>query len=88
MAVQELEDLKAKVQAMKDGLDTVTEQEWQAYVKVRDILAGDTGSGLDSSAHLGGLRCAMMGIFETPGEQGGIGEHDAGAVQRFANLGE
>lgn len=88
MAVQELQDLKAKVQTMKAKLDTVTDEEWRAYVKVRDILSGDTDSGLDSSAHLGGLRCAMMGIFETSGEQGTIGEADAGAVQRFANLGE
>lgn len=86
MAVSELEDLKSRLQTMKDGLETVTDQEWQAYVKVRDILAGpDTGMG---PRHLDGLRCAMMGIFETPGEPGSVGEHDAGAVQRFANLGE
>ncbi|MEV0287760.1 MULTISPECIES: hypothetical protein [unclassified Kribbella] len=84
MAVPELDELKAKLQSMKDGLETVTDQEWAGYVKVRDILAGaDAGS-----AHLDGLRCAMMGIFETSGEQGTFGEADAGAVQRFANLGE
>ncbi|MFI7061502.1 hypothetical protein ACIBL3_11000 [Kribbella sp. NPDC050124] len=88
MAVQELEDLKRRFQTMKEKLDTVSDQEWQAYVKVRDILAADSDSGLGSAAHLGGLRCAMMGIFETPGEVGTLGEHDAGAVQRFANLGE
>jgi hypothetical protein len=30
----------------------------------------------------------MMGIFETSGESGTYGEYDAGAVQRFAHLGE
>jgi hypothetical protein len=89
MAVQELEDLKARLQTMKDGLETVTDDEWQAYVRVRDILAGGTDAGLGSAAaHLGGLRCAMLGIFEPPGESGALGEPDAGAVQRFANLGE
>jgi hypothetical protein len=88
MPIPELEELKSRVQAMRDELDTVTDQEWQAYVKVRDILAFDLGMGPDGS--LGSLRvvrCAMMGIFETPDGSRRHGEYDAGAVQRFADLG-
>jgi hypothetical protein len=87
MAVPELEDLKTRIYELRQQLDTVTDDEWRAYVKVRDMLALQPGFGPDDPlARV--VRCAMMGIFETPGDSGTFGEYDAGAVQRFANLGE
>ncbi|WP_433166899.1 hypothetical protein [Kribbella sp. CA-247076] len=87
MAVQELEELKSRVQGMREQLDTITDEEWLAYVKVRDILALDPGfggeAGLDNA-----VRCAMLGIFETSTNSGSLGEYDAGVVGRFAHLGE
>lgn len=87
MPVPELEELKGKIQGLREKLDTVTDDEWRAYVKVRDMLALDPGLGPDDPlARV--VRCAMLGIFETSAESGSFGEYDAGAVQRFANLGE
>jgi hypothetical protein len=69
-------------------LATVTDDEWNAYVRVRKILeAGpDVAIGVPSLGE--SFKCAMMGIFETPDGPGQPGEYDAGAVRRFADLGE
>lgn len=83
MSVSELEELKRRVQELREKLETVTDAEWQGYVKVHDILAGSE-SGHDGQP---AFRCAMLGIFETPAGPGEVGEYDAGAVQRFAGLG-
>jgi hypothetical protein len=88
MAIQELEDLKSRVQAMQEGLATVTDDEWQAYVRVRKILEADPGFSIGGRSISDSFRCAMMGIFETPDGPGQPGEYDAGAVRRFADLGE
>jgi hypothetical protein len=87
MPIPELEELKERVQRMRDQLETVTDDEWRAYVKVRDILAFDPRFR-SGDPFPGVVRCAMMGIFENSEGQGTLGEYDAGAVQRFANLGE
>jgi hypothetical protein len=87
MPIPELEELKGRVQQMRDELEAVTDEEWEAYVKVRDILASDPRFGFGGPLP-GVVRCAMLGIFETSEGQGTLGEYDAGAVQRFANLGE
>ena len=92
MTSQEIEELKSRVLAMQAQLVAVTDQEWQGYLKVRDILA--LGLGIDAggsergdASGIGALRCAMMGIFESSDEPHNLGEYDAGAVQRFADLG-
>ena len=36
---QNLNDLKAKVSALKTEVDAITQTEWENYVKIRDILA-------------------------------------------------
>jgi hypothetical protein len=83
MPVPELDELKDKIQGLREKLDTVTDDEWRAYVKVRDMLAFEPDGPFPPA-----VRCAMLGIFETSGESGTFGEYDAGAVQRFADLGE
>jgi len=92
MTSQEIEELKSRIHAMQAQLEAVTDLEWQGYLKVRDILA--LGLGIDAggsepgnASGLGALRCAMMGIFESADGPGNLGEYDAGAVQRFADLG-
>lgn len=101
MTSQEIEELKSRVLAMQAQLVAVTDQEWQGYLKVRDILALGLGTdrrGGEGVVDAGGpkpdsvpgtdaSRCAMMGIFESSDGPGNLGEYDAGAVQRFADLG-
>jgi len=87
---------------LKEKLNSITETEWEAYVKVRDILALGSGlvfeGGEESAAFAdsggGGLlvhahvvRCAMLGMFEPAFGSGSVDGYDAGAVQRFADLG-
>jgi len=87
MSIPELEDLKREVREMLQKLELVTDPEWQHYVKIRDILTVGTHSGISGMDAGGSVRCAMMGIFETPAGPGQPGELDAGTVQRFADLG-
>ncbi|TCO32759.1 hypothetical protein EV652_104365 [Kribbella steppae] len=87
MSIPELEDLKREVREMLQNLELVTDAEWRNYIKVRDILASDSDSGLGDLHAGGAFKCAMMGIFETQAGPGQPGEFDAGTVQRFADLG-
>ena len=87
MPISELEDLKRDVQEFQQQLEAVTDKEWRAYIKVRDILRFESRSALRDLSAGASSRCAMMGIFETPAGPGQVGGFDAGTVQRFADLG-
>jgi len=83
---------------LKEKLNSITETEWEAYVKVRDILAAGSdlllGGGAGATEAAGAtaffgkvVRCAMLGVFEPAVGAGAIGGYDEGAVRRFADLG-
>jgi hypothetical protein len=99
---QDLTSLKERISELQTKVQTITDNEWQAYIKVRDILALGSGllleGGEESAAFAdsggGGLlvhahvvRCAMLGMFEPAFGSGSVDGYDAGAVQRFEDLG-
>jgi hypothetical protein len=97
---EDFRELKGRIvgrlETGKQQVEQISDDEWRAYVKVRDILASYGGedsasvgiSGAGYVIHSSALKCAMMGIFEPTGGPRNVGEYDAGAVQRFADLGE
>ncbi|MGY4771208.1 hypothetical protein ACXC9Q_30230 [Kribbella sp. CWNU-51] len=98
---QDLAKLKERIGELQTQVQTITDDEWQAYIKVRDILSlgsglifeggeesavlADSGGGLLFHAHV--VRCAMLGMFEPAFGSGSVDGYDASAVQRFADLG-
>jgi hypothetical protein len=82
-----------RLETVKRQVEDISDDDLRAYIKVRDILASDAGFSFDSGSSSGLLthtfvhKCAMIGIFEPTGGLRNVGEYDAGAVQRFADLG-
>ncbi|MEU4290317.1 hypothetical protein AB0E63_19015 [Kribbella sp. NPDC026596] len=92
---QDVIELKKQIVELQNQLQTITDDDLKAYVKVRDILALGSGLSLGGAEEATGptaffgrvVRCAMVGIFEPAVGSGAVGGYDAGAVQRFADLG-
>ena len=102
-ASDDFDALKARVAELNTALQGVSEQEWQAYIKVRDILGAAGGpqwvSGGETAAAEAAAaesvtstftlvhKCAMVGLFEPALGSGTSGAYDVAAVHRFAELG-
>jgi len=97
---EEFTAFKSRLDTVRQKLDTVSPTEWAAYIKVRDILLSmgvllvdeeetlESDSAKEASVSFKKVvRCAMVGIFEPAVGSGAVGGYDAGAVQRFADLG-
>ena len=102
-ASEDFDALKAQITELRNALDGVTVEEWQAYNKVSAILGTNLGGlqlvndGAEVAAFdAGGThtslirfvhKCAMVGLFEPGPESGTSGAYDPATVQRFADLG-
>ena len=93
-------DLKNQIAELQRQLQAITDDDLRGYLKVRDAFAFGSGlalGGADAATEAAGgasaffgrvVRCAMVGIFEPGFGAGAVGGYDAGAVRRFADLGE
>jgi hypothetical protein len=101
-APEDFDAFKSQITELQTALEGVSEEEWRAYIKVRDILGTTTGGlqlvndGTEAAAFAAGgaishftfvHKCAMLGLFEPGLGSGTSGAQDPAAVQRFADLG-
>ena len=102
-APEDFDALKAQIADLQTALAGVSGDEWQTYIRVRDILATTMGglqlanySAEVAAFDAGGLhtslipfvhKCAMLGLFEPGLGSGTSGAYDPATVQRFADLG-
>jgi hypothetical protein len=101
-APEDFDAVKTQIAELQTALEGVSEEDWQTYTRVRDILGTTTGGlqlvneGAEAAASAAGgtvshftfvHKCAMLGLFEPGLESGTSGAYDPVAVQRFADLG-